>query len=67
MKKKIHPIWFTNAIVFYDGKPLCSVGSTKQKLQIDIWLANHSFYKKLKITDDTEDTIKQFINKYELK
>ena len=43
-KSDIHPKWFENTPVLCDGKPLCFIGSTKNELQVDIWLANHPFY-----------------------
>ena len=35
-KSEIHPKWFNDATVYCDGKPLCTVGSTKEKLKVDI-------------------------------
>jgi ribosomal protein L31 len=43
-KSDIHTRWFANTPVMCDGKPLCLIGSTKNKLEVDIWLANHPFY-----------------------
>ena len=42
-KPKIHPTWSKNSPVFCDGKLLCYLGSTKQQLNVDIWLKNHPF------------------------
>nr|YP_009695294.1 50S ribosomal protein L31 [Nitzschia alba]QEI59614.1 50S ribosomal protein L31 [Nitzschia alba] len=67
MKKNIYINWFTNTIISCDGKPLCTISSTKQKLQINVWLANHSFYKKSKKINNDEDQIEQFIDKYNTK
>ena len=30
-KAEIHPTWYPNAIVICDGKPLCTIGSTKEE------------------------------------
>ena len=43
-KTDTHPNWFESAPVYYDGKPICLVGSTKKELQVDMWFANHPFY-----------------------
>ena len=50
-KSDIHPKWFENTPVLCDGKPLCLIGSTKQELQLDIWLANHPFYTNSQVID----------------
>jgi large subunit ribosomal protein L31 len=65
-KKDIHPNWFENAIVYCDGKPICTVGSTKKDLQVDIWLANHPFYNTSSTVVDTEGRVERFMKKYGL-
>jgi ribosomal protein L31 len=47
-KSDIHPKWFKDTPVLFDGKRLF-VSSTKPELQVDMWLANHPFYKSLKL------------------
>jgi len=46
--------WFSNTSILCNGKPLGVVGSTKPELQVDIWLANNSFYIKSRIMIDSE-------------
>ena len=65
-KSDIHPTWFQAAPVLCDGKPLCSVGSTKSELQIDMWLANHPFYTKSQVMIDSEGRVERFMKKYGL-
>jgi len=65
-KADIHPTWFDNATVFCDGKPLCTVGSTKKELQADIWLANHPFYNTTSTLIDSEGRVERFMKKYGL-
>jgi len=65
-KSKIHPNWFIKAPIICDGKPLCLIGSTKQKLQIDMWLANHPFYTDSQIVIDSEGRVEKFMKKYDL-
>ena len=65
-KSNIHPNWFKAAPVFYDGKPLCSIGSTKKELQIDMWLANHPFYTNSQVMIDSEGRVEKFMKKYRL-
>ena len=64
-KSEIHPKWFTDATVYCDGKPLCTVGSTKEKLQVDIWLANHPFYTDSLVLVDSEGRVEKFMKKYQ--
>ena len=65
-KSEIHPNWFNEAVVYCDGKPLCTVGSTKKELQVDIWLANHPFYNTSTALIDTEGRVERFMKKYGL-
>ena len=65
-KSEIHPNWVQNAPVFYDGKPLCVIGSTKKELQVDIWLANHPFYTNSQVMIDSEGRVEKFMKKYNL-
>ena len=43
-KKSIHPDWYPNAKVYCDGQLIMKVGSTKERLNVDIWSGNHPFY-----------------------
>lgn len=65
-KSDIHPKWFTDSQVLCDGKPLCLIGSTKPKLQIDIWLANQAFYTNSLVMVDSEGRVEKFMKKYQL-
>lgn len=65
-KSNIHPNWVENAPVFYDGKPICLIGSTKKELQVDIWLANHPFYTNSQVMIDSEGRVEKFMKKYRL-
>ena len=65
-KSQIHPKWFNNTLVYCDGKPLCTIGSTKTELQVDIWLANHPFYNSSQTLIDTEGRVERFMKKYGL-
>lgn len=65
-KTKIHPDWFKDTQILCDGKPLCSIGSTKRELQIDIWLVNHPFYNSSQVLIDSEGRVEKFMKKYQL-
>ena len=65
-KPKIHPDWFSNAPIIYEGKILCSIGSTKERLQVDVWLGNHPFYTDSQTIIDREGRVERFMKKYGL-
>ena len=65
-KSNIHPTWFKDATVLFDGKKLSLVGSTKDELQIDMWLGNHPFYTKSTVMVDSEGRVERFMKKYGL-
>jgi len=65
-KSNIHPEWFNKTPVLWDGKPLCLIGSTKSELQVDIWLANHTFYTNSQVMVDSEGRVEKFMKKYRL-
>ena len=65
-KSENHPNWFDNAPVFYDGKLICYVGSTKPELNVDMWLSNHPFYTDSQTIIDTEGRVERFMKKYNL-
>jgi len=43
-KASIHPDWYPNAKVYCDGQLVLKVGSTRPRLNVDIWSGNHPFY-----------------------
>ena len=65
-KPEIHPNWLERTPVLCDGKPLCFIGSTKSKLEIDIWFANHPFYSNTQVMIDSEGRVEKFMKKYQL-
>jgi len=65
-KSEIHPTWFPEAPVFYDGKLICYVGSTRPVVTVDVWLANHPFYTDSQTIIDTEGRVERFMKKYGL-
>jgi len=65
-KSNLHPDWFQDTTVLFDGKPLCITSSTKKELQIDMWLANHPFYSKSQVMIDSEGRVERFMKKYGL-
>jgi large subunit ribosomal protein L31 len=66
-KKDIHPEWYENTEVYCDGQLIYTVGSTQQKLKVDIWSGNHPYYTGSKKLLDTEGRVDRFMKKYNLK
>ncbi|NEQ11790.1 MAG: 50S ribosomal protein L31 [Moorea sp. SIO4E2] len=65
-KSNIHPKWYSKASLYHENKLLCLIGSTKNNLQIDIWLANHPFFNNSKLIVDSEGRVEKFMKKYNL-
>nr|QXI87721.1 ribosomal protein L31 [Sargassum feldmannii] len=66
VKKKLHPEWFENTKVYYDGQLIMIVGSTKPELHVDIWSGNHPFYTGSQRIIDTEGRVERFLKKYKI-
>nr|YP_011007254.1 50S ribosomal protein L31 [Scytothamnus australis]WAM64683.1 50S ribosomal protein L31 [Scytothamnus australis] len=65
-KKNIHPNWFNETKVYYDGQLIMIVGSTKPELHVDIWSGNHPFYTGSQRIIDTEGRVERFLKKYNI-
>ena len=65
-KKNLHPEWYKTQ-VFCDGKLILEVGSTLEKLNVDIWAGNHPFYTGSQKMIETEGRVEKFQKKYKLK
>ena len=65
-KMSIHPQWYPNERVYCDGQLILKVGSTKQRLNVDIWSGNHPFYTGSQKIFDTEGRVERFMRKYAL-
>ena len=63
-KQSLHPEWYPNAEVYCDGKLIMHIGSTKPKLNVDIWSGNHPFYTGYQKILDTEGRVERFMRKY---
>ena len=63
-KKDIHPEIFVDSKVYCDGQLVLKVGSTKPRLNVDIWSGNHPFYTGSQKILDTEGRVERFMRKY---
>ena len=63
-KQSIHPEWHANAKVYCDGQLIMKIGSTKPRLNVDIWSGNHPFYTGSQKIIDAEGRVDKFERKY---
>jgi large subunit ribosomal protein L31 len=63
-KAGIHPEWYPEAQVYCNGEHVMTVGSTRAKLQVDVWSGNHPFYTGTQKIIDTEGRVERFMRKY---
>ena len=64
VKLDIQMKWYPKAQIFCDGKLIMKIGSTQNKLNVDIWSGNHPFYNGSQKILDTEGRVERFIRKY---
>lgn len=63
MKKEIHPEWFPNAEVVYDGETVMHVGSTQARIVVDVWSGSHPFFTGEQRLLDTEGQVDRFMRR----
>lgn len=63
MQKDIHPEWYPNAEVVYDGETIMHVGSTKPRIVVDIWSGTHPFFTGEQRLIDTEGQVDRFMRR----
>ncbi|OLP16243.1 50S ribosomal protein L31 [Leptolyngbya sp. 'hensonii'] len=63
-KPNIHPKWYPEAKVYCNGEVVMTVGSTKERLDVDVWSGNHPFFTGTQKIIDTEGRVERFLRKY---
>ena len=63
MQKDIHPEWYPNAEVVFDGETVMHVGSTKPRIVVDIWSGSHPFFTGEQRLIDTEGQVDRFMRR----
>ena len=63
MQKDIHPKWYPNAEVVFDGETVMHVGSTKPRIVVDIWSGSHPFFTGEQRLIDTEGQVDRFMRR----
>ncbi|MDX1663684.1 MAG: 50S ribosomal protein L31 [Candidatus Promineifilaceae bacterium] len=63
MKEDIHPEWYPEAEVVVNGEVVMRVGSTKPRLNVEIWSGTHPFYTGQQRLVDTEGQVERFLRR----
>lgn len=64
MKNDIHPKWYPNCKIFFQGKEVMTVGATVPELHVDVWSGSHPFYTGKSSFIDTAGRVDKFQRKY---
>ncbi|MBL1217757.1 MAG: 50S ribosomal protein L31 [Planctomycetes bacterium] len=64
MRDKIHPKWYPNCKVIYDGKEVMTTGATVPEIQVDVWSGSHPFYTGKSSFVDTAGRVDKFQRKF---
>lgn len=64
MKKDIHPKWYPECKVIYDGKEVMTVGATVPEMRVEIWSGSHPFYTGKSSFVDTAGRVDKFQRKF---
>lgn len=67
MKKEIHPKWYPDAEVVYDGQVVMKIGSTKPRILVDVWSGSHPFYTGEQRLLDTEGQVDRFMRRLQIR
>ena len=59
----IHPEWYPNAEVVFDGEVVMHVGSTKPRIVVDVWSGSHPFFTGEQRLLDTEGQVDRFMRR----
>lgn len=66
VQRNIHPVWYTEAKIYCEGKHIMTTGSTKPEIHVDIWSGNHPFFTGTQKIIDSEGRVEKFLKKYKL-
>jgi large subunit ribosomal protein L31 len=63
VKEDIHPEWYPDAEVVVNGEVVMRVGSTKPRLNVEIWSGTHPFFTGQQRLVDTEGQVERFLKR----
>ncbi len=64
MKPDIHPKYFPNAKVYYNGEVVMTTGATVPELHVDVWSGSHPFYTGKSNFVDSAGRVEKFQRKF---
>lgn len=63
MKKDLHPKWYPEAKVIYNGEVVMTIGATQPEIIVEIWSGSHPFYTGQARLIDTEGQVDRFMRR----
>ncbi len=64
MKDKIHPKWYPECTVTFQGEVVMTVGATVPEMDVDVWSGSHPFYTGKSSFIDTAGRVDKFQRKF---
>lgn len=64
MKNDIHPKYYPNAKVYYNGEVVMEVGATVPTIHADVWSGSHPFFTGKQSFVDAAGRVEKFQKKF---
>ncbi len=64
MKQKIHPQYYPNCKVYYNGEVVMTTGATVAEMHVDVWSGSHPFFTGKSSFVDTAGRVEKFQKKF---
>jgi large subunit ribosomal protein L31 len=64
MKKDVHPKWYPECKVIFQGEVVMTVGATVPELTVDVWSGSHPFYTGKSSFVDTAGRVEKFQKRF---
>jgi large subunit ribosomal protein L31 len=64
MKKDIHPRYFQNCKVYFNGEVVMTTGATVPELHVDVWSGSHPFFTGKSTLVDSAGRVEKFTRKF---
>lgn len=64
MKDDIHPEYYPNAKVYYNGEVVMTCGATTPELHVDVWSGSHPFFTGKSSFVDSAGRVEKFQRKF---
>lgn len=64
MKQDIHPTFYNNCKVYFNGEVVMTVGATTPEMHVDVWSGSHPFFTGKASFVDTAGRVEKFQRKF---